>query len=60
MMSLFGAKKQQPPLKELFGRAKENFGKRMAESTSPSEVSAISSSHIGDLIERKGLPMDLD
>jgi len=51
-MSLFGAKKQTPPLKELLGRAKENFEKRMAESTSPSEASAVSSSHIGEVLAR--------
>jgi len=59
-MSLFGAKKQTPPLKELLGRAKEYYEKRMAEE-SVSGASVTSSSHIGDLIERKGpLPTDPD
>jgi len=54
-MSLFGAKKQPPPLKELLGRAKENFEKRMAkESTSGASVTC--SSHIGDLIEKSTSP----
>jgi len=41
-MSLFGAKKQTPPLKELLGRAKENFEKRMAENASTPSKSASS------------------
>jgi len=45
-MSLFGAKKQTPPLKELLGRAKENFEKRVAGESSP-VPSDVSSSHIG-------------
>jgi len=57
-MSLFGAKKQTPPLKELLGRAKENFEKRMASSA----TSSGESSHIGELIkDREGpLPTDPD
>jgi len=48
-MSLFGAKKQSPPLKELLGRAKVNFEKRMAEECT-SEASVISS-HIRKLLD---------
>jgi len=50
-MSLFGAKKQaELPLKEVLKRAKENFEKRI-ESV-PSEASAVSSSHIGEVLDR--------
>jgi len=49
-MSLFGAKKSET-LKDVLQRAKENFEKRMEESTSPSEASAVSSSHIGRLLD---------
>jgi len=50
-MSLFGAKKSEP-LKDVLKRAKENFEKKMMESTSPSEASAVSSSHIGEVLDR--------
>jgi len=60
-MSLFGARKQTPPLKELHGRAKENFEKRMAGVEGAITVSSEESSHIGDLLkENTGLPTDPD
>jgi len=60
-MSLFGARKQTPPLKELVGRAKENFEKRMAGVEGAITVSSKESSHIGDwLKEDTGLPTDPD
>jgi len=66
-MSLFGAKKTVIPLKESLKKAKENMGKRMGtESASgPSEASAVSSSHIGGVLERHNeitgsLPTDPD
>jgi len=58
-MSLFGAKKITTTLKEQLETAKKNYKKRMS---TESEASAVSSSHIGDLIEdRRGpLPTDPD
>jgi len=60
-MSLFGAKKQTPiSFKNTLKWAKENFEKRMEEN-SPFEASAVSSSHIGEQLERMGLlPTDPD
>jgi len=48
-MSLSGAKKQPETLKEVLKRAKENYEKKME---SPSEASAVSSSHIGRLLNK--------
>jgi len=61
-MSLFGAKKQLPNLKDQLKNAKENYEKRMA---TPSEASAVSSSHIGEALARhnditRPLPTDPD
>jgi len=60
-MSLFGAKKQTPPLRDsLLKKAKENFEKRMEEQ-SPSEASAVSSSHIDTQLDKITGPLsDLD
>ena len=49
-MSLFGAKKQTPPLKELLGRAKENFERRMTERAVT--ISSDESSHIGGVLDK--------
>jgi len=63
-MSLFGAKKQpEMPLKEVLKRAKEIFEKRMESASS--EASAVSSSHIGEVLARHNnitgpLPTDPD
>jgi len=58
-MSLFGAKKTTTTLKQQLETAKKNYEKRMS---TESEASAVSSSHIGDLIkDREGpLPTDPD
>jgi len=58
-MSLFGAKKTGTILKDQHKIAKEKYEKRMS---TESEDSAVSSSHIGDLIkDREGpLPTDPD
>jgi len=53
-MSLFGAKKQTASFKEQLERAKENYEKRMESASS--EASAVSSSHIGDLLEESTAP----
>jgi len=56
-MSLFGAKKQQPNLKSHLKKAKENYEKKMA---TPSEASAVSSSHIGGLLDEITRPVTDD
>jgi len=47
-MSLFGAKGKPESLKEVLKRAKDNYEKRM---TSKDEISDVSSSHLGRLLD---------
>jgi len=54
-MSLFGAINSET-LMDILKRAKENFEKKIRESTSPSEASAVSSSYIGDPLEESTAP----
>jgi len=54
-MSLFGAKKQTPPFKELLGRAKENFEKRMAKTASDTTTESVSSGIGAQMIKAREL-----
>jgi len=63
-MSLFRARKLVTSHKESLARAKENFEGRMEggalPASSPSEASAVSSSHIGGLLDKITGPLSSD